>query len=62
MVQTLHDNETVDYELYPLVTGAERFAAFEDIRKTFTHERAHQLLAELEDIKSEFDRHLPDIS
>jgi len=62
MDQTLHENETPDYELYPLVTGAERLAALEDIRKTFTHERAQQLLVELEAIRSEFDRELPDIS
>ena len=62
MDQTLHENETPDYELYPLVTGAERLAALEDIRKTFTHERAQQLLAELEVIRSEFDRKVPEIS
>ena len=51
---TIYDGETIDYALYPLVTGKERVAALEEIRATFTSERADELLAELEEIKGEF--------
>jgi hypothetical protein len=47
----MYDGETIDYALYPLVTGKERVAALEEIRATFTSERADELLAELEEIK-----------
>lgn len=62
MNQTLYDGETIDYELYPLITGAERLAALEEIRDSFTPERAQELLTELAYIHGEFDRELPSIS
>lgn len=59
---TTFDGETIDYELYPLVTGKERLSIFEEIRSMFSPERAEELLAELEGVKNEFDRELPSIS
>lgn len=58
----LYDGETIDYELYPFVTGEERLAALEEIRSGFTPERAQELLEELETVKDEFDQDLPAIS
>jgi len=61
MDKTTHDNETIDYELYPFVTGKERLAVFEQARGMLKG-RVKDILAELDEIKNEFDSKLPSIS
>jgi len=58
MDDAMYRGETIDYQLFPVVTGEERVAALNEIRSRFTSERADELLAELEDIEGEFDREL----
>lgn len=58
---TLYNDEPIDYELYPLTTGAERLAVFEKARGMFKG-RVKDILAELEEIHNEFNRPVPPLS
>lgn len=59
--QTMHENASIDYELYPLITGAERLAIFQEACGIFEG-REQEMLTELEYIHSEFERELPSIT
>lgn len=61
MDQPIYDNETIDYELYPFVTGKERLAVFEQARGMLKG-RVKNILAELDEMRNEFDRESPSIS
>ena len=56
--QTTHANETIDYELYPLITGAERLAIFQEACGILKG-REDELIAHVEKIRGEFERDLP---
>ena len=58
---TTHNGQTIDYELYPLITGAERLAIFQEACGMFEG-REEEMLKELAEIRSGFSRELPSIS
>ncbi len=59
--QTMHGNASIDYELYPLITGAERLAIFQEACGMFEG-REQEMLKELSDIRSGFNRDVPPLS
>jgi hypothetical protein len=59
--QTMHENASIDYELYPLITGAERLAIFQEACGIFEG-REKEMLKELADIRSGFNRDVPPLS
>lgn len=59
--QTPFDGETIDYELYPLVTGEHRLALLQEACGMFEG-RENEMLAQLAKIRGGFDREPPSIT
>jgi hypothetical protein len=59
--QTTNQNASIDYELYPLITGVERLAIFQDACGIFEG-REEEILEEIADIRSGFNREVSSIS